>query len=157
MKHRRIIRSFFIILLLLSLGSWMVSCARNVGLRFYSANRCWWMEFSQGRAYCGVSWRFIAVPMMGWRLVVVPFGFHDDAFMHPPLPLHLELLGFGVEDGGSREIAGHPAYLSGATASIPFWFLTTLATLALLFAWRKTRKPNPAMAFPVEMAARNSA
>jgi hypothetical protein len=34
--------------------------------------------------------------------------------------------------------------------ALPFWFLTSFPTLALFFVWRKTRKPNPSTAFPVE-------
>ncbi|MEI8195762.1 MAG: hypothetical protein WCI73_07635 [Phycisphaerae bacterium] len=37
---------------------------------------------------------------------------------------------------------------------VPFWFLTTLSALALLFAWRKTVKPKLLRAFPVEVQRR---
>jgi hypothetical protein len=36
---------------------------------------------------------------------------------------------------------------------IPLWFPTLLSAGLLWLVWRKTRKPNPGVAFPVEIAA----
>lgn len=49
--------------------------------------------------------------------------------------------GFGPEDFGTTI-----SYFV-----VPFWFLDSAAILISLFVWRKTRAPNPAIAFPVEI------
>jgi hypothetical protein len=46
----------------------------------------------------------------------------------------------------------YPSGIHGWTAFVPFWFPTSLSTLVLWFAWKKTKR-SPA-GFPVEASAK---
>ena len=141
MKCRWIIRSFFILLILLCIG-WGWSSTHE-GWIFY--------HFAGGQRFdCGTVWSILEVGYdnpdgrddpKGWSCVInvrrpihvipVPAGELGD--------FNNGFLGF---NGDFRE--GH--YF----LEIPYWFLVSILVLILIFVWRKNRKPNPATAFPVE-------
>jgi len=74
---------------------------------------------------------------LGFNLVVEPgVGPYADYIPHA--------LGFygGTQIDGSNQIR---------LVGVPFWFLTLLTTAITFWVWRKTAKPKPLSAFPVEL------
>jgi len=107
-------------------------------------------------------------PVMG-RL---PAGFHHYAYRasvdptdewfqwsgYSPPVRRFAFLGLGfsyvvADDEPALDLS--PAmYLSQYRLLLPFWFLSALAALALLWVWRKTGAMKPGQGFPVVMAAK---
>jgi len=129
---RWIIRSFFIGLLLLFVGGWILSYKwswdlSHQGYNFWSVGCVW--------GTCEINW---------WGHVQFrPSGFKLDnlspATDYLPYYRH-HLLGFHLT-----------TELDAIFLAIPFYFPTTICAALLWLAWRKTRPKPEGRAFPVEL------
>jgi hypothetical protein len=147
---RWIIRSFFIGLLLLFAGGWVVSGTRK-GEIDYARNGC----FVQCGTESGVVWMGsngkrggTGIPD-GWIFAVIPNGARfagPPAHFWPLGPSQIpSFLGFGF-------LRSSPAFFSVcgvAYLGVPYWFLIVLFYFILLFGWRKTRPT--VRGFPLEL------
>ncbi len=128
-------RGFFITLLTLCLGGW-----------------AWSHYYSSYVAYCHGGYRFyVAIHVGALEAALIENTFHGKGFEFDNVRI---LSGGSVYFSTERRFLGFYIDWSGfdtlLEVGIPFWFLTIVLTLALFFVWRKTRRPNPARAFPVE-------
>ena len=145
---RWIIRSFFIALLLLFVGGWVVSYRSGYGLRYINHN-IWIMEGNWGKVnleWLGDS----SIYGKGWRFgQVIPSSSDSILFA-------------GRSKTGDYETFNHRYILGFSIISthdemwltIPFWFPTTISAAVLWLVWRKTR-PRP-RGFPVEVKQGNT-
>jgi len=140
MKHRWLIRSFFITLLVLCIGAWVWSYPfrERVGYTGRTGYQEWVCEIGGGGVFVGRHWGFTGTP--GWEYLHLGKDNFPDGTDGSPY-----LLGFRFFSSPPP-----PAGL-GSFAIVPFWFMTALSTAALVFVWRKTGKPKPLRAFPVEI------
>ena len=80
----------------------------------------------------------------GWCVGLEPAG---EAYDRDPGGVHFFGFWFGQDDRAPTPIA---------CLRIPMWFPTTCSLAAFLLIYRKTRRPNPAAAFPVQIETRKS-
>jgi len=131
MKRCWIIRGVFLALLLLCVGAWVWTHRSGMSLGW--GGRFTGMVVSERGELC----------LMRFDDTSLPFGgiiFQRTGIMGLFGNMGNGFLGFmwGNEQGQSW-------------IALPFWFLTSVLALILIYVWRKTRpKPNPATAFPVE-------
>ena len=132
MKRRWIIRSIFILPILLCIVGWGWSAGHSGDVWYWTGVTG--VSCSTGWGSVGVCTIYSRVPDWepGWHCEVVPtdeirflFGAHLG-FVYSSTPIYTHVY-------------------------VPYWFLILVFSAVLLFVWRKTRKPNHATAFPVEM------
>ena len=143
MVRRWLIRSLFLLPLLLCVAGWAWNMAHYGGLVYYARDSRWFgVGTSEGVVTLGAGLNNALAD--GWQ---GEWAYNGPAFSAIGDDRYA-LLGFSLVHLYSR--SGENAF---DFLSIPYWFLT-LATAALFFlAWRKTRpKPDSNTAFPIEVA-----
>ena len=140
MFRRWFIRSCFSLPILLSIVGWGWSVGQSATVRYYHAG-------------------YVVACTTNWGVVRLWGGATDPRETWWPGPLskvvYTPPLAHFLIPNDSHYFLGF-GYLSRSDyhfASIPYWFLIIVFSLALFFVWRKTRMPNPATAFPVEVKA----
>ena len=139
MKKRWILRGMFIALLALCLGAWGVSYWRDCKITYFS-DQIYSCSIETGRLSIqrfDIGVRFNHT--LSWHSFPPSSSDGYDTSVHTIF----HFLGFAV--------FRMPA---GMSVTIPFWFLTLLATLLLWLVWRKTRPKLKGGAFPVVPAAK---
>ena len=147
MKRRWFIRMIFMLPILLCVGGWAWSMNHRWAFRYGLNDRA---------TGCAVRWGVLTVfsdtfdvgPPGLQYVVSMPESFYlwpremeaDDPMVH-------DVLGFGVM---YMDFPTHRL----CSVSTPLWFFVVVLSAVLLFVWRKTGKPKPGRAFPVEMAAK---
>lgn len=127
---RRIIRSFFLGLLLLCVGVWVGSYIEFI-CATYQGRDHWALYPVHGVLY-----------LQQQKYTDFPKGF---TVFH-------RALGPDERFGPFWGFTWVEYFLStGQCFGAPLWFPTTLSALAVFVVWRKTAKPKPGRAFPVEM------
>jgi predicted small integral membrane protein len=144
MKRRWIIRNFFIAVLLLCVGAWAWSYLYLGGISYrrgqllvFAANHgeLWIRWVERGWGPDGVSVSYDPVPE--------DYAMSEKYIRSYPRTKYF--LGFFTSKD-MNSFTGRERQ-----AGIPFWFVTSVLAIALIYVWRKTRpKPNPATAFPIE-------
>lgn len=146
MKRRWLIRSLFMLAVLLCVAGWGWS-RTDVCIISYSQNgHLVWCESKAGVVRLGRGW--LSSFTHGWAWQSDPV---DPPQFLPPFRDRYQFLGFGFR----REVIANPndagkIVFSTTYVDVPYWFFALLFSVALLFVWRKTRPRNPATAFPVE-------
>ena len=137
MKRRWLIRSVFILPILLCVGGWVWSGFYGRAVGYYRAGHGVW---------CATEWGVVSVGVGpdrgmpdGWRYLVDPL----PHFLFWPTNEPESFLGFRLPPHGFS-----PGWYGVA---VPYWFLIILFALVLVFVWRKTGKKKPDHGFPVEM------
>jgi len=136
MKRRWIIRSFFIGLLLLCVGGWMVSYKYDWTVLFTASNQ-WIMRSHWGKI--DLIWEKHPVwpYRKGWHFWSAP----ADADAPDP-----SRFGFWASNYWGEE----------NIIIVSFWFPMTISAAFLWLVWRKTRPPVRGRAFPVEAGTARS-
>ena len=140
---RWIIRSFFIGLLLLCVGGWLVSFKVGWVVGYNNVH-------NHNEYEMVVHWGKIRFSFLDGHHAVafVPDGWFQDTF--PAYPLK----GTNADaDLYGRKFVGFESGEVGRRQwiSIPFWFPTTISAAFLWLVWRKTRPKPKGRAFPVEL------
>jgi hypothetical protein len=146
MLKRWLIRSVFMLPLLLSVVGWGVS-------GWYHCH----LDYSKfPYSYCvGTSWGTVSICRYTYGSdYPYPIGWDYQAMPNPSVRFWPEItfasapphfLGFSL-------FHGSVGFAYADVLDAPYWFLILLFGIALLFVWRKTRKPIELRAFPVELA-----
>jgi hypothetical protein len=148
MKCRWIIRSFFIGLLLLCLGSWLSSYLFQETLSYHRehSTRLYRVTLVAGTCafYSEVAELHLDGFFDGWEHQQSKYDGDNTLWVGH----QFQLLGFGV----SYELI----YAHSPLLLIPLWFPTAICAALLCFSWRKTRQNGKGCAFPVEQSSKEA-
>jgi hypothetical protein len=128
MKRCWFIRGFIIALLMLCIGGWASSYLRSSFITYDHSVSELCLGFENGMLCLGL--KKIRSPA------------YDPIYIGPPNEQHF--LGFFI-------LIHRVTPWSQFEVGIPFWCPTGLLAALLIYAWRKTSRPKPLKAFPVEV------
>ena len=149
MHQRWLIRTCFLIPVILFASLWLMSIQNNARISYmhvgYEKNlgTFWgviWFGWGQD-----VSFRPVVLPPDSWQMTNMPMASHilSSEFMESK-----PYLGFAYN---YRESPSRGHVYEYRALAIPIWFPLSMATASFLLVFRKTRpKPNPKTAFPIE-------
>jgi len=155
MLQRWLIRSVFLLPILLCVVAWTWSARHDTGLGYGGASSFTFLHTRSGAVYLGrissndPSW---LRPPTGWRWAT-PGWPQAWVFCVVGPRNSWSCLGFACQHDPVREKLGNGTFLWHVTVlAVPYWSLLLLAGFLLLFIWRKTRPRKTYGAFPVVLA-----
>lgn len=142
MFRRRLIRTLFLLPILLCLAGWCWSYAHVDEIRYFSPGGDVWIATSaRGMVRCKVAWRFNGG--YGWDV-------RDTIVDRPERSL---LWRHGGAFYGFEYTDQRPTF-DAQRVALPYWFALLLSSALFLLIYRQTRpNPHPKTAFPIELDA----
>ena len=144
MLRRLIIRSFFMVPILLCLCMWGWSCSHWTWIEYYHHDCYVACESVWGSVE--VQWLVPYAHADGWSCVIVP---KDNAYFLPDFREVDSFLGFRYRHWDRTTTTLHHL-------RAPWWFLIVVFSAILYLVWHMTRPRRAGRAFPVTLAALRS-
>ena len=152
MKRRWVIRIIFILPILLCIGGWVLGGTHSTALQYGFRQRYVLLSPLSGTLETSFGWldRPTSILLPGWNYRSAPQPANLRSNWRSYWPGNIE---------GSHNFFGfryRHSTISGQdwTLAVPYWFLLLVFSANLYVVWRKTGKPKPGRAFPVELAAK---